>query len=131
MILVDTSAWVELFRGTRSPTHLQLRELLEADEDSVAVTGAVVMEVLAGATGAAQAAELRRGMAGVQLLPLNEPEDFEFAASIYRLVRADGHTVRTQIDCLIAAVAIRSEVPVLTRDADFEAIAAVTPLQLA
>ena len=32
------------------------------------------------------------------------------------------------VDCLIAAVAVRHDVPVLSKDRDFEAIAAHTPL---
>jgi hypothetical protein len=35
------------------------------------------------------------------------------------------------VDCLIAAVAIRHDVPVLAKDRDFEALAAHTPLRLA
>ena len=59
------------------------------------------------------------------------PHDWGQAAAIFRLCRAQGSTPRTQIDCLIAAVAIRAGVPVLTADEDFEAIARHTPLQLA
>jgi predicted nucleic acid-binding protein len=62
---------------------------------------------------------------------VNGPSDWERAAGIYRACRAGGTTPRTQIDCLVAAVAIRVEVPVLTADRDFAAIARHTPLELA
>lgn len=39
--------------------------------------------------------------------------------------------MRSLIDCLIAAVALRHGVPVLHHDADFEALARHTPLQIA
>ena len=48
MILVDTSAWVEYLRATGSPVHLRLRRLI-ADEDDLATTEVVIMELLAGA----------------------------------------------------------------------------------
>ena len=36
MILVDTSAWIEFLRATGSPTHLELRGLIE-DEAPLAL----------------------------------------------------------------------------------------------
>ena len=47
MIVVDTSAWVELLRKTGSSSHLTLRGLIVA-EAPLAVTEAVVFEVFAG-----------------------------------------------------------------------------------
>lgn len=40
-----------------------------------------------------------------------------------------GKTVRSLVDCLIAAVAIRHDVAVVHRDVDYEVIAAVTSLR--
>jgi len=40
------------------------------------------------------------------------------------------HTVRKLIDCLIAAVAIRGDVPILHMDADFDILAQHTALQV-
>lgn len=48
MILVATSAWVEFLRATGSPTHHRLRQAL-SDDEPLATTEVVVMEVLAGA----------------------------------------------------------------------------------
>jgi predicted nucleic acid-binding protein len=49
---------------------------------------------------------------------------------IYRACRRRGETVHSQIDCLIATVAIRADSSLLHADADFEAIARHTPLRL-
>jgi predicted nucleic acid-binding protein len=57
--------------------------------------------------------------------------DYEEAAAIYRHCRREGATVRRLNDCLIAAVAIRSGVPVLHAGQDFEQIARHCPLQSA
>lgn len=43
----------------------------------------------------------------------------------------EGKTVRQQIDCLIAAVAIRAAAPVLHRDRSFDVLARHTELQIA
>ena len=52
------------------------------------------------------------------------------SATIYRELRQRGLTVRFPIDALIAAVAIRLDVPVLHRDRDFDAVARHTPLRV-
>jgi hypothetical protein len=56
--------------------------------------------------------------------------DYDAAATLYRTCRQRGHTVRKLIDCLIAAVAIRGDVPILHRDTDFDILAQHTALQV-
>jgi len=51
------------------------------------------------------------------------------AADIYRQGRRRGATIRSSIDCLIAAIAIRNSVPVWRRHRDFTTIAAYTALE--
>ena len=47
---------------------------------------------------------------------------------LYRTCRRGGETVRTLVDCLIAAVAIREGVPVLHADTGFDALGRHTAL---
>jgi hypothetical protein len=56
------------------------------------------------------------------------PEDYDHAASLYRVCRRRGETVRKLIDCLIAAVAIRSNAQLLHADRDFTVLARHTQL---
>lgn len=56
---------------------------------------------------------------------------FQAAADIYREGRRRGLTVRSTVDCLIAAVAIEHQTPVWHRDRDFRQIAQYTPLRAA
>jgi predicted nucleic acid-binding protein len=51
------------------------------------------------------------------------------AAAIYREGRSRGYTIRSAIDCLIAAIAIEHSVPVWHRDRDFSTIARYTSLR--
>ncbi len=56
-------------------------------------------------------------------------EVFLEAASLYRTARRQGYMVRSSIDCLIAACALRHDLEVLHRDRDFSALARVSPLR--
>lgn len=127
MILIDTSAWIEFLRDTGSPVCQRVDDLLAVE---IATCDAVRMEVLAGARDDQHLHQLRRLLARASTLP-TESVDYDAAAALYRTCRQRGHTIRKLIDCLIAAVAIRGDVPVLHLDADFEVLAEHTPLQVA
>ena len=122
MTLVDTSAWVEFLRSTGSDTHRAVRRLLE-DDEPVHTTDVVVMEVLAGARDDDHHQQLRRLLARCEHLPVEGLASYEVAAALYRVCRQAGETVRALTDCLIGAVALRSSVPVLHDDRDFDVLA--------
>lgn len=126
MILIDTSAWIEFLRDTGSSVCLRVDKLLG---DEIAICEPVRMEILAGARDDKHLNDLRRLIAGATLLP-TEPVDYEEAASLYRVCRRGGETVRKLIDCLIATIAIRSDIPILHNDADFEVLCRHTPLRI-
>lgn len=129
MILVDTSAWVELFRRTGSRVDARLRDLLD-DPDELAVTEVVVMELLAGARSTRQLRSLRSFALRFPLLSIGGLDGYEQAAELYRLCRAGGGGVRQMTDCLVAVPAIRAGVPILHADRDFDVIARHTPLEV-
>lgn len=126
MILIDTSAWIEFLRDTGSPICQRVDDLLAAE---IATCDVVRMEVLAGARNEQHLQQLRRLLARATAFPM-EPGDYDAAAVLYRTCRQQGHTVRKLIDCLIAAVAIRGNLPVLHRDAGFDILAQHTTLQV-
>lgn len=129
MILVDSSAWVEYLRGTGSLTHRRLRSALQ-DGEEVAWTDMVALEVLAGAYDDTDRDRLRRLLYGQHFLGVDGPADYESAAELYRLCRRGGETPRRLADCLIAVVAIRNDVELLSCDVDFQVIARHAPLRL-
>lgn len=126
MILIDSSAWVEFLRGTGSRACEEVDRLLESE---IATTDPVLMEVLAGARSPEHLTQLR-ALLGRASMRHCHPEDCETAASIYRHCQRSSETVRRLINCLIAAVAIREQLPVLQQDWDFEIIARHTALSL-
>ena len=129
MILVDTSVWVEYLRNTGSDSHIRLR-LLITTEAELAITDAVRLELLAGARDDIHEQKLRRLLARAVTLP-TYPADYDYSAAVYRSCRRGGETVRKLLDCLIAAVAIRSGIPILHADNDFDAMARHTDLEVA
>jgi predicted nucleic acid-binding protein len=130
VILVDTSAWVEFDRATGSAVDSYLTSLI-ADTDEVAVTEPVIMEVIAGARNDRRERELRRLMLSFELVRFDAVVDFDSASSIYRRCRRTGVTPRGFVDCMIAAVAARNDLRLLSADVDLERIAAVVGLAIA
>lgn len=128
MILIDTSAWVEHLRGTRSRTAIALLRLADQGEE-LCITEPVAMELLAGADTPGRFEAVDRLTTGLRLLGIEPGLDFRSAGQIYVDVRRSGRTVRSLLDCLVAAVALRHDVAVLHRDRGYDAIAAVTGLQ--
>jgi hypothetical protein len=96
----------------------------------VAVTEPVIMEVLAGAKDDARERDLRRLMQRFTLLRLDATTDFDGAVRVYRTCRRAGVTPRGMVDCLIAAVAARHEVALLTADVDLVRVAEVVGLRI-
>jgi hypothetical protein len=57
-------------------------------------------------------------------------EAFREAAEIYRTGRSLGVTIRSSVDCLIAAIAIRNEAELWHDDRDFDHIVSFTRLRV-
>jgi predicted nucleic acid-binding protein len=129
VILVDTSAWVEYDRATTSAVDRRLAELI-SDNDEIAVTEPVIMEVLAGARDDIREADLRRLLRRCALLRFDAAVDFEAAARIYRACQRVGITPRGMIDCMIASVTNRHDATLLARDADLTRVAAVMGIDI-
>ena len=124
MFLVDTSVWIEIFRGRgRGP----LEKL--ADFDELVTCLPVVQEVLQGFREEAAFRKAKEAMAAMPIVesPLDD-EVFYEAADLYRAARRAGLTVRSGVDCLIAACALRNDLTVLHRDRDYTALARISPL---
>jgi predicted nucleic acid-binding protein len=87
------------------------------------------MELLSGARDQGHERQLRQMLNALHHRGVSSV-DFEEAARIYRDARRAGKAVRSLMDCLIAAVALREELSLLAQDRDFGAIREVTGLRL-
>ena len=125
MILVDTSVWIEVFRARRP---LDLERVLDFDE--VVTCLPVIQEVLQGFRDERAYRRAREAMFSLPIVesPLGE-DVFSDAVDLYRNARRTGRTVRSSVDCLIAACAIRHDLEVLHRNRDYAAIAEISALR--
>jgi predicted nucleic acid-binding protein len=129
VIAVDTSVWVNLLRGGDGRHVRELVALIEEDA-GVCLTDVVLSELLQGVRTEREARQLEQRLLAFDVLRLSDLEDFTLAAQLCRTARRGGHTIRRTLDCLIAAVCIREDVPLLHDDVDFDRLAATTPLRV-
>lgn len=124
VILVDTSVWIEVFRR---PQRLDLEDLVPLED--VVTCLPVYQEVLQGFRDEPAFRIAHQSFAAMPFVeaPMRR-EVIDHAIEIYRSARRAGLTIRSSVDCLIAACAIRGGHEVLHRDRDYGAIARVTPL---
>lgn len=125
MILVDTSVWIEVFRARR-PLDLEAT----VDLDDIATCLPIVQEVLQGFRDENAHRRARDAMLSFPIVesPLGSDVLLD-AVGLYRTARRGGRTVRSSVDCLIAACAIRHDLEVLHRNRDFAAISEISALR--
>lgn len=128
-MLIDTSAWIEFLRATGSPADRALTVALR-DDAPRAITGVVLQEVLQGCRSEAHALDVRSLLTACVMVEPVGPATYDHAASLFRRCRAAGRAVRGTVDCLIAAVALEHELPVLALDRDFSSLQTVCGLRL-
>jgi hypothetical protein len=126
MILVDTSVWIAVFRR-KNPYRIE--EAIEFDEIITCLP--VIHEILQGFREESAYRTARNAMLALPIVesPMEESLFLE-AAELYRSARRRGLTVRSSVDCLIAACALRHNVPVLHRDRDYKFLCEVSPLKV-
>jgi predicted nucleic acid-binding protein len=124
VFLVDTSVWIEVFR---KPSRLRLPDLVDLEE--VVTCLPVVQETLQGFRDEGAFRKAREAMLALQMVeaPLRL-ELVDDAVALYRTGRRSGLTIRSSIDCLIAACALRHGLTVLHHDRDFELLKQISPL---
>ena len=125
MVLVDTSVWIETFK---KPPGLDLNALVEIDE--VVTCLPVVQEVLQGFRDEKAFQVAHEAILSFPIVeaPMTESLFLE-AVALYRTARRRGLTIRSSVDCLIAACALRHDLEVLHDDRDFAALSEVSTLK--
>jgi predicted nucleic acid-binding protein len=127
VILVDTSAWVEFFRG-RGELALRVDELLL--EDEVALCGPILTELRRGLRSPQERKKVLPLLAGCHTL--DSPSDVWSEAGDLGYYLARRGCSASTLDLLIAVHSLAHSVPLLTRDSDFSSMRkAGVPLVLA
>ena len=117
MVLVDTSVWIDFFSSKPYP-HVKRLENLIFNREDLCLCGIVLTEVLQGIREDSEFKRTRDLLTNLILLPMAY-SIFLRSAEIYRTLRKKGITIKKPVDCMIAAVAIENDIPLLHNDKDF------------
>ncbi len=118
MILVDSSVWIDYFRGAPTGEVELLDRLL--DEVPVAIGDIILAEVLQGFTSDSDFNRAHRLLANLDMVEIAGRDIVVQAAQNFRSLRAKGITVRKTIDTLIATRCIEDGHSLLFSDRDFD-----------
>jgi predicted nucleic acid-binding protein len=99
------------------------------DVEEIATCLPIIQEVLQGFRDPRAFRIAREAMLAFPVVesPMTQ-QVFEQAIELYRSARRGGFTIRSGVDCLIAACALRNELIVLHHDRDFELLTRVSAL---
>ena len=118
MILVDSSVWIDYFRGAMTAQANKLDTLL--GHDPLAIGDLMLTEVLQGFDDERDFNRARNMLTSLAVVDLAGQEIAIQAARNFRALRKLGVTVRKTIDTLIATRCIESRYYLLHNDRDFE-----------
>lgn len=118
MILVDSSVWIDYFRGTQTPQTEKLDGLLSSEP--IALGDLILTEVLQGFGSERDFNQARRLLTSLLVIELGGQDIAIQAARNFRILRAHGVTIRKTIDTIIATRCIESGFILLHSDRDFD-----------
>ena len=122
MILVDSSVWIDFFRGGRSAQSQTLARCLGDSSIEVGMADLVLFEVMRGFRASAVMRQAQALMSALPQVEIGGTAHVLKAAERYRQLRQSGRTVRSPIDVLLASYCITHGHTLLHRDADFESL---------
>jgi len=118
VIVVDSSVWIDFFRGVTTPQTERLDVLLGSEP--LAVGDLFLAEVLQGFGSEKDFNKARRLLTALDVITLGGEGIALQAARNYRALRAYGVTIRKTIDTIIATRCIEDDFALLYSDRDFE-----------
>ena len=118
MILVDSSVWIDYFRGATTPQAEKLDALLGTEP--VATGDLILTEVLQGFVSDRDFNQARKLLDSLEIIDLGGRSIAIQAARNFRVLRGLGVTVRKTIDTIIATRCIESRLTLLYSDRDFD-----------
>ena len=121
MILVDSSVWIDYFKGTITAQTEKLDSLL--GHEPLAIGDLILTEVLQGFAGETDFNQARKMLTSLDVVDLGGQEVAVQAAKNFRTLRCLGVTVRKTIDTVIATRCIESGYDLLHNDRDFDPFA--------
>ncbi len=126
MIFVDSSVWIDYFRGVTSKETELLDNILGVEP--VVIGDLILVEVLQGFISDRDFNRARKLLDSVERVEMLSYEIAIQAAKNFRAMRERGFTVRKTIDTIIATICIENDLTLLHSDRNFDAF--VTHLNL-
>ncbi|HVB85436.1 MAG TPA: PIN domain nuclease [Candidatus Dormibacteraeota bacterium] len=118
MVIVDSTIWIDYFRGVRcAETDYLDREL---GRQPFGLIDLILCEVLQGVRDDASFANVLSELIKFEIFETGGRSLAIQAARNFRTLREQGHTVRRTIDCLIATFCIENGHSLLHHDRDFD-----------
>jgi predicted nucleic acid-binding protein len=118
MILVDSSVWIDYFRGTVTRESERLDALLGGEP--LAIGDLILTEVLQGFNKEEDFTQAKELLTALDIIQLGGTAVAIQAAQHFRALRQKGITVRKTIDTLIATFCILNGYELLYSDRDFD-----------
>jgi predicted nucleic acid-binding protein len=117
MILVDTSVWIDYFKGVETQESNLLDIALINDE--VAIGDLILLEILQGFRSNKDYETAKAHLLALYQFSMLSPDIALKAAENYRILRKKGITIRKTADVIIATFCISNRIPLLFSDRDF------------
>lgn len=130
MILVDSSVWIDFFNGREVAAVSRLTDLLEDGSAPLGMADLVLFEVLRGFREEKDFNAARRTLAALPVVEIGGEAEALRAAQHYRALRAQGKTVRSPVDVLLASYCIENDYALLHSDRDFDALESLRGLKV-
>jgi len=122
LILVDSSVWIDYFRGTANPQTAILDSLL--DRELLYIGDLILTEVLQGFAGEREFNQVKDLLTSLIVVEMGGQGIAIQAAKNFRALRRRGATVGKTIDTIIATRCIENGYELLHNDKDFQPFAA-------
>ena len=127
MLLIDTSIWIEVLRDKSKVKAAKLQKIIAGRNYYLPIL--TKLELLQGCKDEIEWAKMSSYLAVQNYLEPDYESIWENSARLYFELRRKGITVRSNIDCAIAVIAIENNFILYHCDRDFEAIAKHTILK--
>ena len=121
MILVDSSVWIDYFKGSITAQTEKLDRLL--GNEQLAIGDLMLTEVLQGFAADRAFNEAKKLLTSLDVIELGGQDIAIQAARNFRTLRSLGATIRKTIDTVIATRCIESGYDLLHNDKDFDPFA--------
>jgi predicted nucleic acid-binding protein len=128
MVIVDTTVWIDYLGGTSNAQTLWLDR--ELDRQRLGLTDLIFCEVLQGIRSETAFHQVQKELSIFEVFDTGGTEIALAAATNYRILRKQGHTVRKTIDCLIASFCLSAGHSLLHRDRDYDSFETLLGLQV-